>query len=743
MFLAPSRPAVYSLSMSLLLLLTTACNNDVSIGGKQDMPPIVAILDPQSQASFTTADNILFSGQVIDEDITGVMASWQINEDVYAAPLTPTGGCAMSLILPAGKHLITLGALDAAGSNSYTSLEIFVTATDRDTDGVADDVDCAPDDANYSVAQTWYEDQDDDGFGNSDQSVTDCLPPANYAATDTDCNDGHPGIYPGAPEICDYLDNNCDQVVDEAGAAGEQSYYADADGDGYGASGSVPITVCESQAPAGYVLDTGDCKDTDPNFAPFAPEKCGDTEDYNCNGLVGDQQLFADRDGDGRGDGNAEVTTDGDPCAPVEGASLYGDDCNDGEDSNGNPCVTSDVACMDLAASIYKDAPELCDTVDNDCDGSIDEADPNRAATWWLDFDGDSFGGSYYINDCPQPAGYVGNGDDCNDSDSSIKPTAIEVCDSSDTDEDCDSLADDADSSVDFSTTSLWYSDSDADSYGAGTATSACDAPTGMVADTTDCDDSRADVNPAAAEVCDPSNIDEDCDSVADDDDMFATGQTFWYQDNDADGYGSSIMQEVCDEPAGYSSVTNDCNDANGNVSPAVTTDTCDSVDSDCDGLEDQDAAQDAYEFTNSVDNDDPATAFELLNGGTTVTATGLNLINGETEDWYRVYFAEDNDVVNINVRFTINSLPVGCTAELYLWDEKTETAATCQPGVWPNTQPSCLATTGQSRSTSGTLVWTGALGDKWQDTFLLQISCPSYSSGQCRSLYSVTSTKF
>jgi hypothetical protein len=281
---------------------------------------------------------------------------------------------------------------------------------------------------------------------------------------------------------------------------------------------------------------------------------------------------------------------------------------------------------------------------------------------------------------------------DCDDATQTINPGAQEICDSNNTDEDCDHLADDADTSVDTSTFSLWYSDADADGFGAGAATSACDASTGMVADATDCDDSRADVNPAAAELCDASNIDEDCDSVADDDDTSATGQTLWYQDNDADGYGSSVMQEVCDEPPGYTDVADDCNDANGNVSPAVATDTCDSVDSDCDGLEDQDATQDAYESSAKGNNGDPATANVILNNGTTVTASGLNLINGETEDWYRVYFADDTLTVNIKGSFRVSALSQGCTAELYLWDETQETSANCQSGAWSVGQNSCLS---------------------------------------------------
>ncbi len=729
MFLAPSRAAVYSRMMVPVVFLLSGC--DVSINGK-DIAPVVVILSPGNNDQFTTADQIEFTAEVVDDDLAGVLASWTIGIESYDATLNVTGQAGMLLNLPvAGDYNVRFNAVDAGGAQATTDIDITIVEADGDADGVPDTEDCAPENPDYSSVQSWFYDADLDNYGDPAQFSEGCEPPESYVLDNTDCNDAEPAIYPGAPEYCDGVDNNCDTIIDENTAVDVDPWYEDADGDDYGKAGVAPVYSCN--ALPGYGPYEGDCNDQDPAFHPYAEEVCTDTVDYNCNGKVGDQQLYEDVDGDGRGNGNKVVTTDGDPCAPVPGASRYPDDCDDGD-------LCGDAACVATAATVYPGAIEQCDGIDNNCDSVVDERDTARGPQAWADADGDSFGGTVSTIDCPPHSyGYVTINGDCNDADAAINPNATEVCDANNTDEDCDSLADDADSSVDFSTTSLWYSDLDADSYGAGSSTSACDAPTGMVADTTDCDDSRADVNPAAAEVCDPSNIDEDCDSVADDDDMSATGQTFWYQDNDADGYGSSIMQEVCDEPAGYSSVTNDCNDANGNVSPAVTTDTCDSVDSDCDGLEDQDAAQDGYESSAKGNNGEPATASELLDGGTTVTVSGLNLINQETEDWYRAYFAAD-DSTNIKGSFRISSLPTGCTAELYLWDESQETSAACQPGAWTAGQ-GCLSTSKATLTQSGLMSWTGS-NTQGEDTFLIRISCPSYHSGQCNSLYSITATR-
>ena len=71
----------------------------------------------------------------------------------------------------------------------------------------------------------------------------------------------------------------------------------------------------------------------------------------------------------------------------------------------------------------------------------------------------------------------------------------------------CDGDIDDADTDLDTATADTWYADTDADAFGdAGTTDLACAAPTGFVADATDCDDADATVNPAASEVCDDTD---------------------------------------------------------------------------------------------------------------------------------------------------------------------------------------------------------------------------------------------
>lgn len=99
----------------------------------------------------------------------------------------------------------------------------------------------------------------------------------------TDCDDEDPDIHPGAAEVCDGVDEDCDGAVDDhprLGADGLASFYADADGDGVG--GAVATAACD--APEGHVATTGDCDDGDASVHPGAAEVCLDGVDQDCDG---------------------------------------------------------------------------------------------------------------------------------------------------------------------------------------------------------------------------------------------------------------------------------------------------------------------------------------------------------------------------------------------------------------------------------------------------------------------------
>jgi len=93
-----------------------------------------------------------------------------------------------------------------------------------------------------------------------------------------DCNPFLDTVYPGSPEICDGLDQNCDGVADEGLT---QTYYPDRDLDGYG-NPDAPIDACSQ--PPGYITENTDCNDFNPLVHPGATELCYDGQDNNCNG---------------------------------------------------------------------------------------------------------------------------------------------------------------------------------------------------------------------------------------------------------------------------------------------------------------------------------------------------------------------------------------------------------------------------------------------------------------------------
>ncbi len=205
--------------------------------------------------------------------------------------------------------------------------------------------------------------------------------------------------------------------------------------------------------------------------------------------------------------------------------------------------------CNDTDDGVFPGASEAdcTDSVDYNCDGSVGYADA----------DGDG-----------SPAC-----EDCNDSDGTINPNAIEICDG--VDNNCDAAVDEAGALGG----SNWYADTDGDGFGdADAATNSCDAPTDYVADSTDCDDTAVAVNPSATETC--NDVDDDCNGLADEE---ASDAATWYADADGDGVGGAQFSvDACDQPAGYVTSSDDCDDLDASSYPSAT-EVCDGVDNDCD----------------------------------------------------------------------------------------------------------------------------------------------------------------
>ena len=401
-----------------------------------------------------------------------------------------------------------------------TVLEIF--ATDFETF-------CETSHFNYTVIGCSTVDNDNDGF-----------------TANLDCDDRDNTVYPGAPEICDGKDNDCDGLKDEDSIM--ETYYWDADLDGYGNSS---LTKQDCRPTGRYVLLSGDCNDADPLINPGASEVCGDDIDNNCDGNIDEGCDCPDADSDTVCDADdicpgfddlADADADGTPdcldsCPNDANKNEPGDcgcgvadtdsdsdgtlDCNDACPNDPNKIVPGDCGCG--VTDTDSDSDGTPDCLDN-CPNDANKTEPGDCGCGIADTDTDSDGTPDCNDACPNDANKTEAGD-CG-------------CGIADTDNDSDGTPDCLDNcpndanKTESGDCGCGVAETDSDSDGTLDCNDACPNDPNKI-DPGDCGcgvaetDSDADGTPDCIDECpnDPSNTcnncpDTDNDTVCDADDI-------------------------------------------------------------------------------------------------------------------------------------------------------------------------------------------------------------------------------
>jgi hypothetical protein len=451
---------------------------------------------------------------------------------------------------------------------------------DNDCDGAVDEsADLA---AGEGVA-TWV-DTDGDGFGRGEPLIA-CDAGPGRATVEGDCDDSSAEVHPDASEFCDPIDRDCDGDP-TAGALDAPGWYADADDDGSGDAAAFVVRACAPPS-TGLVANDADCDDTDPlrrgGGTPLSAVEVCDGFDNDCDGLVDDDDtdvdtstgttFYTDADGDGFG-----VT-------PVQACDLPSD------------AAVTDGDCDDNDPARSPGATEICDAVDNDCDGLSDNDDDTLFSPWYADVDEDGLGDpSNVVMQCGAPVGFVGAAGDCNDNDPGVTDGV------------------------------LWYRDADQDGFGTADDTlDACVQPPGYVLSATDCDDTDPLRAPGRIEFCD--QIDNDCDGIADED---AFDGTPWYRDADQDGFGTDLdAVSSCEAPDGFTAADGDCNDGVPTIHPGAE-EPCDGLDNDCNGVADDDTDQ---WRTFYIDNDGDGFGDDLEAQDACFPPAGYVVADGDCDD--------------------------------------------------------------------------------------------------------------
>ncbi|MCO4761096.1 MAG: hypothetical protein KC502_06300, partial [Myxococcales bacterium] len=340
------------------------------------------------------------------------------------------------------------------------------------------------DDADNDCDGSTDEGCDDDNDDHCDANLKIVGTPKTCLKGGNDCNDSVVGINPSAAEVCgNTVDENCNGSYNDVGATGCTNYYIDKDSDTYGKNGTLPKCMC-IKAGDYTATKSGDCDDANYLINNGVAELC-DGKDNDCDGKTDEG---CDDDLDGYCDSG--MTTIGTPAVCLKG----GGDCND------------------LVKAINPAAQEICgNSVDENCDNSLNSNDAASCTTYYYDGDGDGFGVSVSKCLCTPEGGFKATkAGDCDDTKTTINPAAKEVCGDG-LDNNCNGTVNE----VNATNCIKFYKDGDKDGFGGTTSQCQCVAEGEFLATTSgDCDDTNNTVKPGGKEICDA--IDNNCNSKTD-----------------------------------------------------------------------------------------------------------------------------------------------------------------------------------------------------------------------------------
>ena len=258
----------------------TVSSSDVDCGGTGEATAESALDDCDDSDATIHPGATEGVGDEVDQDCDGTEECYADADDDGYTDGVSTVTSSDSDCSDSGEGL----ASDPTGECDDTEATIHPGATE----GVGDEVD-----QDCDGTEECYVDADDDGYTDGVSTVTssdlDCSDPGEGLASDPtgECDDTDATIHPGATEICDDedTDENCDGVADDAddsvATASMGTWYADADGDGYG---YVELVLVACDQPDNSTTDATDCDDTDPDSYPGAEEVEDDGIDQDCDG---------------------------------------------------------------------------------------------------------------------------------------------------------------------------------------------------------------------------------------------------------------------------------------------------------------------------------------------------------------------------------------------------------------------------------------------------------------------------